>query len=310
MKKRVVLGCLTSMLFLTACQSKVSSPSLKEKTQETSTKVEKTKQSASEEKNTLWNKKRKKELDEVVNKWGESVNQKLTSYTPEDNLDWYGVEVPKDILKEDSHIKAAIEANELSLGWSKDGVTPKGKERSLVAVYSNAFNQPYDKKYLYFFTILADGTPDVLMSTQSQGNEMTSYIYFSPVEDQQLLKGFADILGYQGNIEPKKETEEPMDLKTFVINHNDGNFPLDGSLLQGEEGITYYINDNVPSEKDAIIAVLRYVQDLSVELSEEVGTGIPVKVKEPNRDEYSTTVVDGNYTQADHVFGRVIQGIE
>ncbi|MEG0733009.1 MAG: DUF4767 domain-containing protein [Vagococcus sp.] len=310
MKKRYLLVCVTGILFLTACQSKVSSPPSKEKSQETSTKVEKASESTSEEKNTLWNKKRKKELDEAVNKWGESVNQKLTSYTPDDNLDWYGVEVPKEILNETGTIKAAIEADELSIGWSKDGMTPKGKERSLVAVYSNAFNQPYDKKYLYFFTILADGTPEVLMSTQSQGNEITSYIYFSPVEDQQLLQGFADILDYQGNIETKKKSEEPMDLKTFAMNHNDGNFPLDGYLLQGEEGVTYYINDNVPSEKDVIIAVLRYVQDLSYELSEEVGTGIPVKVKEPNRDEYSTTVVDGNYTQANHVFGRIIQGIE
>ena len=44
--------------------------------------------------------------------------------------------------------------------------------------------------------------------------------------------------------------------------------------------------------------------------SAEGGEGITVSLKEPLETEYTLTLIDGQPTQANHIFGRIIQGIE
>ncbi|MBO1136779.1 hypothetical protein FDP48_05350 [Enterococcus faecalis] len=41
-----------------------------------------------------------------------------------------------------------------------------------------------------------------------------------------------------------------------------------------------------------------------------MGEGITVSLKEPLEMEYTLTLIDGQPTQANHIFGRIIQGIE
>ncbi|EAE8362452.1 hypothetical protein BOQ15_11660 [Listeria monocytogenes] len=40
------------------------------------------------------------------------------------------------------------------------------------------------------------------------------------------------------------------------------------------------------------------------------GKGIILGLEEPLETEYALTLIDGQSTQANHIFGRIIQGIE
>ncbi|MFW7419738.1 DUF4767 domain-containing protein [Vagococcus fluvialis] len=317
MKKSNLMMMFLVLFVFTGCKNVTEEKETIETTKSSSVKISKesienntTDTTSNPEVKNEWNAGSKKELDDFVIKWGEGNNHKLSSYTPSENLDWYGVEMPKDLLVDTNKIAGAIEGNQFSIAWSEDGKIVNDVDRTLVGVYSNAFNQPYDKKYLYFFTLLPDGTPEVLMSSQSQGNEITNYVYFSPLEDGNLSKGFADIIGYKVKTPVENQANNDNILKDFVSNHFTDELPFEGYILQDNEGVTYYLNEQVPNDKESIKAVIDHATVLSGKIKTEVGTGLPIKVKEPNISEYSLTVVDGEYTQANHTFGRIVQGIE
>ena len=317
MKRKYLVILLLVLLVFTGCKNDTANKETKEtsksslvKDSKESKEIKTTDTTSNKEIKSSWSTESKKELDNFVIKWGEENNHKLTSYTPSDNLDWYGIEVPKDLMDETNQIKGAIEGNQFSIAWSEDAKSVDGVDRSLVGVYSNAYNQPYDKKYLYFLTLLPDGTPEVLMSSQSQGNEITNYVYFSPLQDGNLSKGFADIVGYEGKTVKESQEDKENSLKSFVSNHFNDALPFEGYILQDNDGVTYYLNESVPNDKESILSVVNYATELSRNLKNELGVGLPIKVKEPNISEYSLTVVDEKYTQANHVFGRIVQGIE
>ena len=45
-------------------------------------------------------------------------------------------------------------------------------------------------------------------------------------------------------------------------------------------------------------------------MQKKVGEGVTASLKEPLETEYPLTLIDGQPTQANHIFGRMIQGIE
>ncbi|NKC67354.1 DUF4767 domain-containing protein [Vagococcus fluvialis] len=191
MKKKLLTCVILCSLLLVGCGRKDS----KLDTKPTAEKEEiKKSVDLKNDSKSLWNKEKEIELEEYMVMWGNNNYQKLSLYSLEDSVNWYEVDVPKEILKKDGEIKASIGADELNMVWSEDGKIKEGADRALVAVFSNAENQP-DNNYLYIFTVLPDGKGEVLMSSQSAGNEITSFIYFRPVEDENISEKFSYILG-------------------------------------------------------------------------------------------------------------------
>lgn len=49
---------------------------------------------------------------------------------------------------------------------------------------------------------------------------------------------------------------------------------------------------------------------MGLSVQQKVGEGVTVSLKEPLETEYTLTLIDGQPTQSNHIFGRIIQGIE
>lgn len=90
--------------------------------------------------------------------------------------------------------------------------------------------------------------------------------------------------------------------------------PYAGYLTAENNGtgtrITYYVDESIPNDKQAISEAIEHLKAISLSVQQKVGEGITVSLKEPLETEYTLTLIDGQPTQANHIFGRIIQGIE
>lgn len=212
MKKNILICLVLCSLLIVGCGKKDSKIDTDDKIEKKETKNTVSVESDSKD---LWNKDKETELEEYMVMWGNNNYQKLSLYNLENSVNWYEVNVPEEILNKDGKIKAAIGADKLNMVWSEDGKITNGADRALVAVFSNAENQP-DNNYLYIFTILPNGKGEVLMSSQSAGNEITSFIYFRPVEDEEVSEKFSYILGEVNAEEGLKFELNEEKINTFV----------------------------------------------------------------------------------------------
>lgn len=138
-----------------------------------------------QEKNN-WNKLKANELDEFMESWGASMDQTYQSYSPEKNVDFYGVLLPSSTLNGDWNF--SVNQKSVPIKWSEEG----NGENDLVAVYSDADTQPYLEKHLYYF-VIQSGQPKVYITQQNQGNEM-NYLNFSETKNEALKQGFSKIV--------------------------------------------------------------------------------------------------------------------
>lgn len=323
MKKRVAIVMLAA-IFLGACQSKneettqatsssiVSSTAseVSESASSSSELQESSVSSSSTEavKDTYWNAEKDQKLSEFMSSWGQRMNQTYKQYSPGHNVDLYGLQLPDEVLTR-TKFQVAIGQTPIVLNWSGDGVVDSGY--ALVAVYSDADTQPYLAKHVYFFTINS-GIPKVLVTTQNQGNG-DNYLYFSETENVELKEGFKSIVDSQvayDNVKANFTRDEQ--LSYFVNNY--GQLPYAGSLRVDNTGtglrVIYTINEGIISEKPSIVAAIDNVRAISIAVKQNVGAGIPVSLQEPQESGYTLTMTDGQATQANHLFGRIIQGIE
>ncbi|WP_181035387.1 hypothetical protein [Enterococcus faecalis] len=101
-------------------------------------------------------------------------------------------------------------------------------------------------------------------------------------------------------------------LSYFISNY--GQLPYKGYLTTENDGngtrITYYVDESIPNDKQAISEAIERLKAISLFVQKNVGEGITVSLKEPLETEYTLTLIDGQPTQANHIFGRMIQGIE
>lgn len=142
------------------------------------------KEEVKEEKTTLWNPEKDTKLYEFMMSWGQTMDQQYQQYNETNNVDLYGVLLPKAILS--NTWEMVVEESPISVEWSTNGEGTK--DYQLVAVYSDAETQPYLAQHVYFF-VLQNGQPKVLMTQQNQGNEQ-NYLYFNQSQNNELNNGF------------------------------------------------------------------------------------------------------------------------
>ncbi|HAP3815423.1 TPA: DUF4767 domain-containing protein [Enterococcus faecalis] len=137
-----------------------------------------------------WNQFKKEQLQKFMADWGQQINQKYIEYTPENPINFSGVQVPNGLMGAAS-MQPAIDHQPIHLEWFENGQTTN--DYTLVAVYSDAESQPEAQKHLYLFTIVND-KPLVLVTMQNQGNSY-GYLSFEATDNTELSNGFAKIVG-------------------------------------------------------------------------------------------------------------------
>lgn len=139
-----------------------------------------------------WNAQKAQELATFMASWGTVMQQSYQAYTPGNNVDFYGAQLPDSALKNgNGGFQAALNNTPITLKWSETGQASSG-EYAVAATYSDAPTQPDFKKHFYFFTI-KDGQPYVLITMQNQGNA-ENYLHVSETENSDLRNGFATIV--------------------------------------------------------------------------------------------------------------------
>ncbi|MBS7577101.1 MULTISPECIES: DUF4767 domain-containing protein [unclassified Enterococcus] len=222
MKKWYILVLLLSIVLMTSCRNRQekSDSSVSNETSYTtnSTKVSSASNSSSEEEvaeDTLWNTEKSEKLNSFMINWGQAMNRSYKQYSPNNNVDLYGLSLPASVLN-NSGWQAVIGDTPIVLNWSEYG--DEKSDYSLVAVYSDAETQPEFAKHVYFFTIYL-GQPKVLITTQNQGNE-NNYLYFTETENFELRNGFNEIV--TNNIAPSSSTQTE-NINLGVIRYKDLN---------------------------------------------------------------------------------------
>ncbi|MGH1845574.1 DUF4767 domain-containing protein [Enterococcus gilvus] len=315
MKKALVLLALLPTILMASCQNKKELPS-SSTFSETSDSLSSVKESSVSNSSTedriveemLWNDDKNKKLNDFMNTWGQTMNQTYKQYSPHNNVDLYGLQLPDSVLNNNKW-QAVIGNTPIVLNWSESGEEESGY--SLVAVYSDAETQDYLSKHVYFFTINS-GVPKVLITSQNQGNP-NNYLYFKETENKELRDGFSNIVNSSVAFdEVKSNFTKDEQLSYFISNY--GQLPYKGYLTTENDGngtrITYYVDESIPNDKQAISEAIEHLKAISLSVQQKVGEGITVSLKEPLETEYTLTLIDGQPTQANHIFGRIIQGIE
>lgn len=160
-------------------------------TESTSSATSESTTSTSEVEESLWDDDKAQSLDTFMTDWGETMDQKYEEYSEGNNVDWYGTQIPEELVGDGKNWNTMVEEESANFEWSEDGEASDGNY-ALVAMYSDAESQMYPDQHLYFFTIY-EGEPKVLISQQTQGNAENNF-YFSETDNQELQDGFADIV--------------------------------------------------------------------------------------------------------------------
>ncbi|MBO1094975.1 DUF4767 domain-containing protein [Enterococcus casseliflavus] len=315
MKKVWVLLALLPTILMASCQNKKEQPTSSTYS-ETTDRLSFVKESSSSNSSTeekivnemLWNDDKDKKLNDFMNTWGQTMNQTYKQYSPNNNVDLYGLQLPDWVLNNNKW-QAVIGNTPIVLNWSESGEEESGY--SLVAVYSDAETQDYLSKHVYFFTINS-GVPKVLITSQNQGNP-NNYLYFKETENKELKDSFSNIVNSSVTFDDAKSNfTKDEQLSYFISNY--GQLPYKGYLTTENDGngtrITYYVDEYIPNDQQSISEAIEHLKAISLSVQQKVGEGITVSLKEPLETEYTLTLIDGQPTQANHIFGRIIQGIE
>lgn len=313
MKKILVSLALLPIILMASCQNKKELPS-SSTFRETSDSLSSIKESSGSNSSTedkiveemLWNADKDKKLNDFMNTWGETMNQTYRQYSPNNNVDLYGLQLPDSVLN--NKWQAVIGNTPIVLKWSESGEEESGY--SLVAVYSDAEAQEYLSKHVYFFTINS-GVPKVLITSQNQGNP-NNYLYFKETDNKELRDGFSNIVNSSVTFDDVKSNfTKDEQLSYFISDY--GQLPYKGYLTTENDGkgtrITYYVDESIPNDKQDISEAIEHLKAISLSVQQKVGEGITVSLKEPLETEYTLTLIDGQPTQANHIFGRMIKEV-
>lgn len=315
MKKALVSLALLPTILMASCQNKKEQPASSTYSETThslsSVKESSVSNSSTEDKivdEMLWDADKDKKLNDFMNTWGQTMNQTYKQYSPNNNVDLYGLQLPDSVLNNNKW-QAVIGNTPIVLNWSENGDEESGY--SLVAVYSDSETQDYLSKHVYFFTINS-GVPKVLITSQNQGNP-NNYLYFKETENKELRDGFSNNVNSSVDFEDVKSNFTKDEQLSYFISDYD-QLPYAGYLTAENNGtgtrITYYVDESIPNDKQAISEAIEHLKAISLSVQQKVGEGITVSLKEPLETEYTLTLIDGQPTQANHIFGRMIQGIE
>lgn len=139
----------------------------------------------------MWNPSKAQQLKQFMGRFSQKMNQQYQAYQPGNNVNFYGLQIPDDVLNHKNGSQASIGERPINVKWSTNGQAGDGVY-SLVAVYSDAKDQSYGNQHVYFFTIV-DGKPQVLITMQNQGMPH-NYLHFSETKNQELRQEFAQLV--------------------------------------------------------------------------------------------------------------------
>ena len=216
------LGWLASIglgtLLLTACGNSNSLSSHAH--QNTATDITKQTQGRSHSSKAVvdkvWNAHKATQLDQLMDAFGQTMDQSYTACTPGHNTTYAGMHYPDDLKNQ----KTAFDDQQLPAGWSSTG---KGRYRvNVVAVYEDP-GQGTLGGHVYLFAI-KDGKPVVYHTSQNQGMP-DNLTHFTTTKNQTLAQGFAKIVAGQQPTLPsqaaksKKSTSNAPYYTKFVFPH-------------------------------------------------------------------------------------------
>lgn len=210
----------------------------------------------------LWDKDKNEALTDFMELWGASMNQEYHAYTPTNNVDFYGVEMPQSVLNGDAVM--LLQDKVIPLEWSKTGVGESSYQ--LVAVYSDSETKNYLQEHLYFFTFVHD-KPKVFISQQSPSQDDDTFV-FTETDNEQLKQAF-EKLSKGEEVDELEEDEsdglvkseasarkvifkrlnEEVELNYLGFNHDMYEFeslPIDGitTIYQVQEDGTIWYNES------------------------------------------------------------------
>ncbi|MCA5012121.1 MULTISPECIES: DUF4767 domain-containing protein [unclassified Enterococcus] len=159
-----------------------------EKVQESSSVEETPKVEAKSEPNVPWNQEKRTELVQFMAGWGQSMDQSYIEYSPNMQVNWYGINFPSTFANNN----IAVNGSRVAVQWSDSGLTDN--VYNVVAIYSDMGTTGATmNNHLYLFTIF-NGQAIVLITQQNQGNA-ENLVYFTTTQNADLNSGFAQIVG-------------------------------------------------------------------------------------------------------------------
>lgn len=177
-------------------QSNISTSSTTSTTSSTSQSMESTSETISEPE-TAWNAEKSGALDSFMTSWGQEMGQTYGAYQPNNNVNYYGVQFPSEVVGANAKMPIAINDIIVSSEWSETGES--SAEYSIVAAYSDAQTgspKASMSRHVYLFGFTND-QPVVLVSMQNQGMP-DGALHFRLTENAALTNGFQGIVA--GNI--------------------------------------------------------------------------------------------------------------
>lgn len=180
--------------------------------------------------NGRWNTAKAAKLQEFMNSWGQTMGQSYKDYYPKNNVDFYGLDLPDDLIGTTKTQPMAVDDQIVTGEWSETGNS--SGDYSIVAVYSDAETAPYAGKHVYFFAFY-NQQPVVLVSMQNQGMPDKAF-HFSKTENQDLKNGFSNIVNGTAAAAPKansaantwKSMEEAIEFYEEVYKNPENNLDM------------------------------------------------------------------------------------
>lgn len=152
--------------------------------------ISKSEASTNEVTTTIWSSGKADALRSFMASWGATMGQSYQEYRPQNNVNFYGLQLPDDLLGNTQKQPMTVDDQIVSAEWSENGQSTA--EYSIVAVYSDADTAAFAAKHVYFFAI-HNNQPIVLTSMQNQGMPDGAF-HFSQTENQELKNGFQEIV--------------------------------------------------------------------------------------------------------------------
>ncbi|MGO3602366.1 MAG: DUF4767 domain-containing protein [Enterococcus malodoratus] len=141
--------------------------------------------------NTIWDARKTGELQAFMKNWESVMGQSYNEYRPSNNVNYYGMQLPDDVLGASKRNPIAVNDTIVSAEWSDSGES--ASEYSIVSVYSDAQTTPNPSagRHIYFFGFRGN-QPVVLVSMQNQGMPDKA-LHFNLTENESLNSGFQTI---------------------------------------------------------------------------------------------------------------------
>ncbi|HCM87615.1 MULTISPECIES: DUF4767 domain-containing protein [Enterococcus] len=141
--------------------------------------------------NTIWDARKTGELQAFMKNWESVMGQSYNEYRPSNNVNYYGMQLPDDVLGASKRNPIAVNDTIVSAEWSDSGES--ASEYSIVSVYSDAqtAQNPSAGRHIYFFGFRGN-QPVVLVSMQNQGMPDKA-LHFNLTENEALNSGFQTI---------------------------------------------------------------------------------------------------------------------